>query len=251
MKLHGKTGFPAVPRLAATILLLRDDPFQVLMIRRHPDQVFASALVFPGGVVEESDRSEAWLDLIEDSSGDADMRALKIAGFRETFEGTGILLARDANGYCTAPVTCDAGSFMDTVRASGGRLILDDLVRFGHWITPEPLPKRFDTHFFVCRAAPGQDGICDEREAVELEWARPRDILDRAAAGESAIMFPTRLNVQRLAESSSAEEAFLRARTTSVFTVLPKVERRPGGAAVTIPEEAGYGETENFQPDRN
>jgi hypothetical protein len=30
--------------------------------------------------------------------------------------------------------------------------------------------------------------------------------------------------------------------------VLPHMERRPGGVRVTIPEEAGYDETEEFRP---
>lgn len=105
---------------------------EVLMIRRHQDQVFASALVFPGGTVDECDRSDAWLDLIEDGRDDPDLRACKIAGFRETFEETGILLARDAKGDCIAHRGERTDPLMDVVRGSGGRLILDDLVHFGH-----------------------------------------------------------------------------------------------------------------------
>ncbi|WP_242124017.1 NUDIX hydrolase [Sphingobium sp. Sx8-8] len=240
---------PVTPRPAATILLLRDDPMEVLMIRRHKDQFFSSALVFPGGLVDDSDHSDAWHDLIVDDIGlDAHQRALRIAGFRETFEETGILLARGAEGHCAAQQSQPGASFLDIVRASGGRLVLDDLVPFGHWITPEFSPKRFDTHFFICRTAPGQDAVCDGGEAVALEWATPDSILTRAAEGETSILFPTRLNIARLAESGAVDDAIAAARMRPIFTVLPRVEKRPGGMAVVIPAEAGYCETENFNP---
>lgn len=243
-----RTRQPVEPRPAATILLVRDDPLEVLMIRRHAQQYFSSALVFPGGMVDESDRAADWLGLVEDAEAlDPESRALRIAGFRETFEETGILLARGADGHCAPPAT-DAGSFIDIVQASGGRLHLSDLVPFGHWITPERAPKRFDTHFFLCRTAPGQVARCDGGEAVAIEWSRPDAILDRAAAGETSILFPTRMNVRLLARSPDAAHALDTARERPVFTVRPRVEQRPGGMAVVIPAEAGYGETENFHP---
>jgi 8-oxo-dGTP pyrophosphatase MutT (NUDIX family) len=243
---------PVTPRLAATILLLRDDPFEVLMIRRHKNQFFSSALVFPGGVVEEGDWSDAWADLIVDKAGlTAGQRAIRIAGFRETFEETGILLARSDDGQCVAAAGGQDTPFLEIVRASGGRLMLDDLVHFGHWITPEISPKRFDTHFFICRAAPGQNGVCASGEAVALEWATPQSILDRSAEGETSILFPTRMNIARLAESASVREAMTAARARPVFSVLPRVKKLPGGIAVVIPAEAGYCETENFHPHRD
>ena len=45
------------PVPAASVILLRDDPFEVLMIRRHEKRSFAPDVwAFPGGAVEESDR---------------------------------------------------------------------------------------------------------------------------------------------------------------------------------------------------
>lgn len=239
----------AAPRLAATILLLRDDPFEVLMVRRHEKQAFASALVFPGGTVDEADRAEAWLDLVEGHGElDPEQRALRIAGFRETFEETAVFLARGADGAGLPAPGGPEVPFIELVRASGGRLFLPELVHFGHWITPEGAPKRFDTHFYLCRAAPDQVAVCDGCEAVDLEWARPNEILARAAAGERSILFPTRMNMRLLAQTTSADEAIAEARARPVVTVLPRVEKRAGGVAVVIPEGAGYGETENFLP---
>ncbi len=237
------------PRLAATILVLRDDPFQVLMVRRHDSGMFASALVFPGGVREDADRDPAWLDLIDDSEMfDNDARALRIAAYRETFEETALLLAQDADGNAVPCRSQNLSDFRTVVTDSGGKLRIGALAHFGHWITPEISPKRFDTHFFLCRAPAGQDALCDGGETVALEWVSPLDALARAAAGERSILFPTRLNLKRLAESDSVASAMAAARNRVPFTVLPRPERREGGTLVVIPAEAGYGETENFYP---
>ncbi|MET0373615.1 MAG: NUDIX hydrolase [Rhizorhabdus sp.] len=240
---------PAVPRSAATILVLRDDPFEVLMVRRHGGDQFASALIFPGGQVDADDRDDGWLPYVAEAGGcDPVERALRIAACRETFEEAGLLLARDEGGASVpCPVATDA-PFRDLVAASGGRLSLDDLVHFGHWITPEGAPKRYDTHFFLARAPGGQDAICDGSEAVALEWVAPRDVMARAAAGDLSILFPTRMNLKRLAESQSVDDAIAAARLRPRFTVLPRPERQANGIVVRIPQEAGYGETENFHP---
>lgn len=241
----------AVPRPAATILVLRDDPFEVLMVRRHGNGPFASALVFPGGLVDPADRDEAWLPLLEGGDGlDVEARALAIAAFRETFEEATLLLARDASG---ASVPCrgvggDRNDFRAVVAASGGKLPLGELTHFGHWITPATAPKRFDTHFFLARAPEGQEAVCDGGETVALEWASPHDVLERAAAGDLSILFPTRMNLKRLAESHDVASAIAAARARAPFTVTPVAQKREGGIAVVIPAEAGYGETENFHP---
>jgi 8-oxo-dGTP pyrophosphatase MutT (NUDIX family) len=60
---------PVPVRLSATVLLVRDDPFEVLMVRRHEKAHFASALVFPGGTIDPEDRSEVWLDHITGADG--------------------------------------------------------------------------------------------------------------------------------------------------------------------------------------
>lgn len=239
-----------IARPAATILLLRDDPFEVLMVRRHAKTFFSSALVFPGGMVDADDRSEEWLPLVEGAETlDEDERALRIAAIRETFEEVSILLARLPDGDCASPCeTPTTAHFRHVVRASGGKLMLGELAHFGHWVTPDDSPRRYDTHFFLAGAPLGQEAVCDGGETVALEWVTPSEALARADAGERAIMFPTRLNLLRLAESADARAALSTAAQRPPFTVHPRVEVREGGAAVVIPHEAGYGVTEDFHP---
>src|SRR6201992_2131971 len=91
----------AVPRPASTILLLRDnagrDEIEVFMMVRHYEIDFNSgALVFPGGSVDASDKEIIERrELYSGGEGlDASALSFRIAAIRETFEESGILLAR-------------------------------------------------------------------------------------------------------------------------------------------------------------
>lgn len=239
----------ATPRLAATMVLVRDDPFEVLLVRRHAKAVFASALVFPGGAVDVDDYDDDWIPLL--GSG-ADLpreeRAIRIAAIRETFEETALLLATPPGGGEIAQPARRDDPFRDVVRASGGLLMLADVHPFGHWITPEVAPRRFDTHFLLARAPVGQHPIPDGGETVGLEWASPAATVERARGDGQSIIFPTLLNLMRLAESSDTASAVEAARIRPPFTVLPQVELRAGVRVAVIPEEAGYGITEHPAP---
>src|ERR1700683_3724814 len=89
-----------VPRPASTILLLRDGPgeeIEVFMMVRHYEIDFNSgALVFPGGSVDKGDQEIIRNpELYSGGEGlDASDLSFRIAAIRETFEESGILLAR-------------------------------------------------------------------------------------------------------------------------------------------------------------
>ena len=90
-----------IPRPASTILLLRDGAerreIEVFMMVRHYEIDFNSgALVFPGGSVDKSDNEIiASPSLYAGGEGmDAGELSFRIAAIRETFEESGILLAR-------------------------------------------------------------------------------------------------------------------------------------------------------------
>ncbi|HKP78678.1 MAG TPA: NUDIX domain-containing protein [Phenylobacterium sp.] len=238
---------------AATILLLRDQPdFQVLMVKRHHQIDFASgALVFPGGKTHPGDHDPAWSEHCAGwDAFDAEQRALRIAAIREAYEEAGILLAEGLDGSDFAEVcdpqvrsAVDQGqtAFLDVVRDLGVRLRLDALAVFARWITPPIMPKRFDTWFYAVRAPTDQVAAADGREAVDAEWIAPAEILRLADAGERTVIFPTRMNVQLLAEASSAEDCVARAQARTLVTVLPEVEVRSDGRYLILPPDAGYG----------
>src|ERR1044071_6928318 len=89
------------PRPASTILLLRDNAaakeIEVFMMVRHYEIDFNSgALVFPGGSVDKGDKEIiATPSLYSGGEGlDETTLSFRIAAIRETFEESGILLAR-------------------------------------------------------------------------------------------------------------------------------------------------------------
>lgn len=247
-----RTEAPA--RAAATILLLRDRPegMEVFMVVRHHEIDFASgALVFPGGRAEPGDQAIA--EAVRDGTV---ATALGVAAVRETFEECGILLARRPGETRLVGADVLRGlaeprialcrreiDFARLLREADLVPALDLLVHFAHWITPRTRPKRFDTHFFLAVAPEDQLAAHDGREAVDGVWIRPQDALSEAAAGKRKLVFPTRMNLLKLAMQSSAGAAIAAARATTVVTVEPELvgPAEGGGRTLRIPAAAGYG----------
>ena len=113
----------AVPRPASTILLLRDGAggeIEVFMMVRHYEIDFNSgALVFPGGSVDKGDQEIiSRPELYSGGEGlDAATLSFRIAAIRETFEESGILLARPKGSKAPPRRTSSRGA-----RASGARV---------------------------------------------------------------------------------------------------------------------------------
>jgi 8-oxo-dGTP pyrophosphatase MutT (NUDIX family) len=251
----------ATPLLAATVLLLRDEPddMEVFMIVRHHESDFAAgALVFPGGRVDPEDYAiAADAALFPPQPGmDATAAALRVAALRETFEECGVLLARGQAESALvgtarlrsietahrAAMTRGDRTFRELLAAEALALAPDALVHYAHWITPEGTPKRFDTHFFLAPAPGDQVALHDGTEAVDSVWIAPGTALERARSGTYKLVFPTQMNLQKLARHGRAEAAMAAARASRVVTVLPKVERAAGGTrTLRLPLEAGYG----------
>ncbi len=247
---------PALARPAATILLLRDGPsgLETFMVVRHHHIDFASgALVFPGGRMEAADMEMAGA-AIADRGGRgrrprlqaADPLApFKVAAIREAFEECGVLLARAAGADTLVPASRAAG--LDRAAPFAGLLAreklvpaLDALVPFAHWITPDFAPKRFDTHFFLALAPPGQALAHDGREAVDSVWISPQEAL--AEHGKRfKLLFPTHRNLWKLAAHAGAASALAAARANRIVTVQPEKVIVDGGPGLRIPVEAGYG----------
>lgn len=242
-------------RPAATVLLLRDQPaFEVLMVERHHQIDFASgALVFPGGKSAPGDHDPAWAEhAIGWSALDAVQAPLRLAAIREVFEEAGVLLAKRRDGAPLDVSTCslelrqsvDRGEtpFLDVVRSLEAQVDLTALTVFARWITPKLTPKRFDTWFYIVEAPEDQLAVCDGRETVDAVWIEPAEALRLGAAGQRKVIFPTRMNLQLLAEAGGADDALARARARTLVTVEPQVEERDGNRVLTLPPDAGYGE---------
>jgi 8-oxo-dGTP pyrophosphatase MutT (NUDIX family) len=219
---------------AATVMLLRDagGSLEVLMLRRHPESVFAAdAWVFPGGRVDAGDRSGAPIAI---GPSDAEASAVLglpsgglaywVAAARECFEEAGILLARhpDSGAWFEASTELAAarlaryrrdvhagGTTLGAVlEAEGLVLDLSGVHYVSHWITPpgQGTARRFDTRFFVAAVPPDQVASHDAAETVESIWTTPSEALARGAAGEIRLLIPTIANLEALARFSSVAE---------------------------------------------
>jgi len=249
----------AETRLAATILLLRDGPEQleVFMVERHHKIDFAEgALVFPGGKVETRDSvAELAAYCRGADSGSADGNTLRVAAIRETFEECGVLLARPRgedqliDGTRLRSISLEyqdalqngARAMLDMVRDEDLDLAFDLLVPFAHWITPEFMPKRFDTHFFLVAAPKDQLAVHDGHESVDSLWTTVPRALELEKSGQRTIIFPTLENIKKLGRSVSVAEALENARRDTIVTVLPKVSKQDDGTMMMeLPADAGY-----------
>ena len=178
------------PRPASTILLLRDSAerkeVEVFMMVRHYEIDFNSgALVFPGGSVDKGDKEIIATPALYSGGEGLDEVTLsfRIAAIRETFEESGILLARPSGSQALVEARraseieaahradlCDGKiSFLKVLADNGMVLALDELMPYAHWITPEGMPKRFDTWFFLAGAPPEQLGAHDGKEFHRLD----------------------------------------------------------------------------------
>ncbi|MBE8190937.1 MAG: NUDIX hydrolase [Alphaproteobacteria bacterium] len=242
---------------AATVLIVRDTPsgVEVFMVVRHHEIDFASgALVFPGGKVDAGDFDAGLRDYCPQAQNLSDDElAFRVAGVRESYEECGILLARKrgANAFITAAQVQALESWrdrfnnrdacmLDFAREAQLDFAVDALAHFGHWKTPEMMKKRFDTHFFLIRAPQDHIGIHDGSESVDSVWITPRTALADAEAGTRTIIFPTRMNIQKLAQAADVEAAI--AACGDVVTVQPFIEKDGDKVYLRIQANAGYGD---------
>lgn len=230
----------AIP--AATLVVWRDaaDGPEILVVQRSVRMAFAAgAMVFPGGRIDDADR------LLAEAVGRSDAAA-RITAIRETIEETGV-----AAGISGSP-TPELGLQLQDSLNQGANLAalldahdlsldLEGLTPFARWMPAFKQPRKFDTLFFLA-AAPAGDWRPrpQEGECVAAEWANPGELLERIERGEANAIFPTKRNLERLAQHASLEFARADARAHSLDTIIPWVEDIGGEPHVRIPEGRGY-----------
>jgi 8-oxo-dGTP pyrophosphatase MutT (NUDIX family) len=247
-------------RPASTILLLRDNAQQeievFMMVRHHEIEFSSGALVCPGGSVDVADHGIIARGELYSGGEGCDEAALsfRIAAIRETFEESGILLARPrgSNDLVEAKRAAEIETryraalaerkttFLDVLAESQMVLALDELVPYAHWVTPEGMSKRFDTWFFLAAAPPDQLGAHDGKESTDSLWLSPREAVAGGESGRFKLPFPTMRNLIKLGKQPNVKAALADTRGKPVVTVMPVMTRLNGGRQLRIPREAGY-----------
>lgn len=234
---------PAIP--AATLVLIRDRagtaPY-LLMVERAKAMVFAGgALVFPGGRIDRGDYTlAATLGL------DADDGAARIAAIRETIEEAGVPVgltpAPDADTLAAIRAGLHAGeSFGALLDAHSLTLDLAALTYFARWLPAHAHMRIFDTRFYLARWPEGAaEPVVDDTENVRLLWASAAEVLAECDAGRAHVIFPTRRNLERLAQYTDYTHAVADALAYPPRTITPFVEERDGVRYLCIPDDLGY-----------
>ena len=203
---------PAIPSPSATLVLARKQAteIQVYLLRRSPASKFMpGTYVFPGGNLEPQDMDIAfWLNhvdlpvdqLAQALDGKVDrMLPFAVAAVRETWEEAGLLMAtRRQAGSCPDQGGNNGTPFTRRIQEDGLVLSLSRLGRWHHWITPELMPRRFDTFFFVSPVEPGQDCRPDYHETVHGVWVNPRTALAKNMQGTLPLSPPTLVTLHQM-----------------------------------------------------
>ncbi|WND02392.1 NUDIX domain-containing protein [Temperatibacter marinus] len=235
---------PVTPLPSASILLIRDGlrGLEVMMMKRAETMRFAPGVyVFPGGKVDEGDhRSYFWRKYISPEAQFDDL-ALRIAVLRELYEEAGILYTE---GQCTRHIGARS-SLSSALAYAQDYLAVEQLIPFSHWITPIQAGRRFDTLFYLAPLYREEEGVEDGSEMIAKRWVRPKELLKNWRKGDIPIMFPTRLNLERLSKASSVAEALKQAPHHPVMPILPEYKLcNEAEPKLFIPAEAGFGITE-------
>lgn len=242
---------------AATVVVVRPAPDgpEVLLLRRHAESGFApGAWAFPGGRVDEADRDPA-LEVLMDGPRPsawaarlgvpdaADALGFVAASIRETFEETGILLPRpplDSVALDAARSALLQGDIdlAGAAEALGVRLAGDELTYIGHWVTPEPEPRRFDARFFLARVPASTECVPHRPEATEAGWLTPARALAAFHRAEIDLLPPTADTLRRLSRFASVEAVVDALRDRAVPRILPRMRMIPAGIVIEFDSPA-------------
>ena len=197
-------GTPTKPRPAASVVLLRRGG-------KHRDRALEVLLLKRSG--EARFMPNVWVfpgGSVDPADGEGE-EGHRSCAVRELAEEAGIELGEDA-----------------------------ELVGWSRWITPEVVPVRFDTYFFVALAGAHARAEADGVEVSDARWFEPRAALDAHAADELDLVFPTIKTLETLLEHETTDAVIEAARGRDVQPVLPRVVGTRVKHRIVLPWEEGY-----------
>ncbi|KAJ8507494.1 hypothetical protein ONZ45_g10152 [Pleurotus djamor] len=219
---------PALPRPSASVVVINERN-EILLVQRNPQaRHFGGVTVFPGGNYDKQ----------EDSS-------LEITAIRETFEESGLLLARSASGTTPTDAILDEARFAIHSRKASFNTFLQKhnleadvsaLLPFTQWITPVGPPRRFHTQFYAtflpATSASGfSSGNKHERipkpdggqEVISARFIHPETALSENRVGKITFMPPqfyvitTLAGILRGSTNTAAQRELVRQLSQGMF----------------------------------
>ena len=205
---------PPTPRPAATVILLRrggrhtEVGLEILMLRRGMEARFMPGVwVFPGGAVDPEDHDTAMAAQVE---LEREELAHRICGAREVGEEAAV------------------------------RLDAESLLPWSRWVTPEPVPIRFDTRFYVALAPPHCTPQPDLSEVDRARWLSPELALEEHGRDQLELSFPTIKHLEELAGYEHADAVLAEGATRHVQAITPRVVGTRDSFEVLLPGEPGF-----------
>lgn len=214
------------------------------MVTRARNMAFAGgAAVFPGGRIDDADHELA--AQLGGSLG-MDETAARIGGIRETLEETGLAIGL-THKVATHDVTearkmlIEGQELAPVLDRFGWQLDLEALVPFARWRPNFKHKRIFDARFYLTNLGTGAVDIAvDETENTRLFWISAREALAKADRGEIEVIFPTRRNLERIAQFDSFAAAENHARSVPIRTITPWIETMDGHEVLRFGDDHGY-----------
>lgn len=251
----------ATPVAAATVILLRDGPtgLEIFLVQRHHrTQFMGGATVFPGGKLDPADATPSVLRRVEgldeasacarlgESTG-PEALALHVAAIRETFEESGVLLAKsdralDLDRMRTTLEKPD--TFVGLVEDNDLTLLGELLVPLSRWVTPAVEKRRFDARFFITAVPADTRAAHDEKETIAGAWLRADEAIRRHHEAAIDLPPPTLRTLELLLPFARAEEAVDAARRVAPPLVRPVFRDLNGQWVLALPGDPEHPETE-------
>ena len=246
-----------VARPSSTVILVRDagGVAEIFMVRRHEKSSFGAAYAFPGGVVDPED-TEVRSNCVGVSEAQANSRLgveadgldYYAAAIRELFEESGVLLADfravDENLQSVRDGLNDGSvNWDDFVKRNELQLRCDDLHYVSHWVTPEQLPQRYSTRFFVAALPDGQSAMHCGGELTESCWSTASETLAAGRRGDAKLHFPTTKTLESVARHESYDAVLDWAASSvnwGITSMIPVLITRHGKQEIVLPGDKDY-----------
>ncbi|CAH1779779.1 unnamed protein product [Owenia fusiformis] len=284
--------------------------FRLLMLKRSSKSKFMpSAYVFPGGMASEADFSNEWCDVfntdlqklgrdLEPLSGPRppmfttqsedqpsgsivpNELAFRLCAIRETFEESGVLLAKSKNH--TAPkkdgsvidgshsneltiwrkkVDADASNFI--LMCKELQIVPDvwAMMEWSNWLTPTAAKKlglnagrRYETAFFLCCVDHLPITTHDEKETVKFGWLTPDEVYEDFKNEKLWIAPPQVYELARIANFSKYDDLlkFSKERATEgCEQIMPVISMCTDGRLSLYPGDDLYPSNPDYIGDRD
>ncbi|CAK7207476.1 hypothetical protein SEUCBS139899_010286 [Sporothrix eucalyptigena] len=225
---------PSVPAPSASVVIISPQN-EILLLHRRKTGTFSSAHVFPGGNLSTFHEGSS-IPAVDSSERHIDGPSYRIAAIRETFEESGILLARPASANAstsspfsdrkllqvpnktTQPARVDIANdkvrFEDWLSCVGGVPDNENLIPFTRWLTPPNMARRYTTQMYlyflpldtgaetaksgdVSTPKTNNGASADQTEVTEAEFATAATWVQRARNSD-IILFPPQLYILSL-----------------------------------------------------